>query len=227
MNIPRVAAFSALGALAFTGILTLFSALTYFDNRSSQVDAREVALLLKEISTTIQDSEQHTSINRDEHLTTEMLTTPIKSEPIKTTTNSKHSSGGIGSVLAACMFLASETYNVPPAVLLGIFLVKGGRIGDVYKGDNNNEEYGSMKIPSAYLPELALKWKVSEDTAKKMLTDDPCTNIGVAAWIIDNGKQTRGTLEKAIAQYEGGTNGENLAFKNQVLAEMKKYGLLY
>jgi hypothetical protein len=50
--------------------------------------------------------------------------------------------------------------------------------------DNGSYDLGPMQINTIWLPELAQSWGVSESTAYKWVRDDPCTNMGVAAWIL-------------------------------------------
>ena len=86
-------------------------------------------------------------------------------------------------VLAACLMLASQTYSVPPAVLVGIYKAEGGQVGQEVRNTNGSYDLGPMQINTIWMPDLAKRWGVSEETARTWVRDDACTNVGVAAWI--------------------------------------------
>jgi len=130
-------------------------------------------------------------------------------------------------ILAACLMLAAQTYSVPPAVLLGIYQVEGGTIGQSV-GPNNNGTYdlGPMQINTVWIPELADAWGVSENTALSWVRDDPCTNMGVSAWILRNHMNETGSLAQAIAHYHSRTPKYGYAYKGRVISAMRREGLL-
>jgi hypothetical protein len=69
-------------------------------------------------------------------------------------------------ILAACLMLAAQTYQVPPAVLVGIHQVEGGTAGQaVGPNDNGSYDLGPMQINTIWIPLLAEKWGVPENTA--------------------------------------------------------------
>jgi len=130
-------------------------------------------------------------------------------------------------ILAACLMLAAQTYSVPPAVLLGIYQVEGGAIGQsVGPNDNGTYDLGPMQINTVWIPELADAWGVSESTALSWVRDDPCTNMGVSAWILRNHMNETGSLAKAIAHYHSRTPKYGYAYKGRVISAMRREGLL-
>lgn len=130
-------------------------------------------------------------------------------------------------VIAACLMLAAQTYSVPPAVLVGIYQVEGGKPGQAV-GPNGNGSYdlGPMQINTLWIPELADKWGVNNNTALKWVKDDPCTNMGVAAWILRNHIDETGSLSQAIAHYHSRTPRYGYAYKGKVVTAMRSKGLL-
>lgn len=130
-------------------------------------------------------------------------------------------------LLAACIFLAAHTYSVPPAILVGIYQVESGKLGQEV-GPNNNGSYdlGPMQINTAWLPELAGEWGVNTKTARRWVRDDACTNIGVAAWILRRHMNETGSLSNAIAHYHSRTPRYGLDYKRKVISSMSKHGLL-
>lgn len=133
----------------------------------------------------------------------------------------------MSKILAACLMLAAQTYSVPPAVMVGIHQVEGGKPGQAV-GPNENGSYdlGPMQINTLWIPELAQKWGVSEDTAYRWVKDDPCTNMGVSAWILRTHMNETGSLAKAIAHYHSRTPKFGHPYKGKVVSAMRAKGLL-
>jgi hypothetical protein len=133
----------------------------------------------------------------------------------------------MSKILAACLMLAAQTYSVPPAVMVGIHQVEGGKPGQaVGPNDNGSYDLGPMQINTLWIPELADKWGVSEDTAYRWVKDDPCTNMGVSAWILRTHMNETGSLAKAIAHYHSRTPQFGHPYKGKVVSAMRAKGLL-
>ncbi len=132
----------------------------------------------------------------------------------------------IEAALATCIFLAAENYSVPPAVLMGIMKVEGGKIGQQVKNTNGSYDLGPMQINTIWLPELAKHWKVSKSTAKKWVKDDGCTNVGVAAWILRKKASDAGSIYTGIAHYHSKTPSLGTKYRRKVIKAMHEQGLL-
>lgn len=133
----------------------------------------------------------------------------------------------MGKVLAACLMMAAQTYSVPPAVLLGIYQVEGGKVGqEVGPNANGSYDLGPMQINTVWLDDLSDRWGVSEHTARRWVRDDPCTNVGVSAWILRQHIDETGSLAKAIANYHSKTPVHGTAYRSRVIASMRNYGLV-
>ncbi|MGB4057538.1 MAG: lytic transglycosylase domain-containing protein [Alphaproteobacteria bacterium] len=129
-------------------------------------------------------------------------------------------------VLAACLMLASQTYSVPPAVLVGIYKVEGGKVGQEVKNENGSFDLGPMQINTVWMPELAGEWGVSKDTARKWVRDDACTNVSVAAWILRSHLDETGSLSQAIANYHSRTPVYGTKYKKKVINVLYENGLV-
>lgn len=125
--------------------------------------------------------------------------------------------------LAACLILASATYDLPLDILSGIQLVEGGAVGKE-TGPNRNGSYdlGPMQINSAWVPRLAALWHVDARTARDWLRDDPCVNTHVAAWILKKNAVDAGSLYEGIALYHTGTSNRADDYVQKVLSASKK-----
>ena len=131
-----------------------------------------------------------------------------------------------GKILAACMILASQTYSVPPAVLVGIYKAEGGKIGQEVKNTNGSHDLGPMQINTLWIPELADKWGVTEKTAHRWVRDDACTNVGVSAWILKSHLDETQNLSQAIAHYHSRTPKHGDRYKAKVIDILHKNGLV-
>jgi hypothetical protein len=129
--------------------------------------------------------------------------------------------------LAACLMLASQAYSVPPAVMVGILHVEGGRVGQQV-GPNVNGTYdlGPMQVNSRWMPTLAAAWKVDKKTAFRLVRDDGCVNVRVAAWILRQKIDEAGSLYKGIAYYHSATPGIGTRYAAKVIGVMKSKGLI-
>ena len=130
-------------------------------------------------------------------------------------------------IIAACLMLAAQTYAVPPAVLMGIYQVEGGKIGqEVGPNSNGSYDLGPMQINTIWIPQLSEKWGVNAQTAYSWLKDDACTNIGVSAWILRQHYDRSGDLSTAIAHYHSKTPQFGSRYQGKVIGAMAEKGLI-
>lgn len=128
-------------------------------------------------------------------------------------------------MLAACLIIAAQTYQVPPGVLLGILQVEGGRVGQEVGNTNGSYDLGPMQINTVWLPTLATKWNTDQRTARKWLRDDGCVNMAVSAWILRQRINLTGSLWGGIAGYHSLTPGIGSRYASKVAAAMRRYNL--
>ncbi len=103
--------------------------------------------------------------------------------------------------LAACVFSAAQTYNVPPAIILSIISAEGGVVGQRVRVAANTYDLGLLRINSSWIPALSKLWVVNQNTALHMLREDACINIGVGAWILHSVLAQGGSLQNEISHY--------------------------
>lgn len=129
--------------------------------------------------------------------------------------------------LAACVMIAANLYGVPPAVMIGIMQVEGGRVGQQV-GPNRNGSYdlGPMQVNTRWVPELARFWRVDQKTAKAAVRDDGCVNVKVAAWILRQKIEEAGSLYLGIAHYHSATPAHGHRYASKVIAAMESRGLV-
>ncbi len=132
----------------------------------------------------------------------------------------------MGKVFAACLMMAAQTYGIPPAVLLGIYQVEAGRVGQEVRNTNGSYDLGPMQINTIWIPELAGKWGVSQTTARQWVRDDPCINVDIAAWILKGHFNETKNMSQAIAHYHSRTPRHGNAYRYRVISSMRRHGLL-
>jgi hypothetical protein len=129
--------------------------------------------------------------------------------------------------LAACLIAASNTYQVPPAVMIGIMQVEGGRVGqESARNYNGTYDLGPMQVNTLWMPKLARYWHVSTTTARNWVRDDGCMNVHVAAWILKQKISEGGSLYRGIAHYHSATPGEGNRYADKVVAVLDRRGLI-
>lgn len=129
--------------------------------------------------------------------------------------------------LATCLLMAAQTYQVPPAVMIGIMHVEGGRVGQQV-GPNVNGTYdlGPMQVNTRWVPQLAQAWSVDQRTALRLVRDDGCVNVRVAAWILSQKIKEAGSLYGGIAYYHSATPGIGTRYAAKVVNLMARKGLI-
>lgn len=133
----------------------------------------------------------------------------------------------LNTVIATCLMLAAQNYNVPPAVILGIMHVEGGKVGQAV-GPNKNGSYdlGPMQINTLWVPKLAQHWRVNPQVAYKMIKDDACINVNVSAWILRQRLNESGNLTLAIAHYHSKTPKHGYVYARKVITAMRRLDLI-
>jgi hypothetical protein len=128
--------------------------------------------------------------------------------------------------LAACLMAASSTYQVPPAVMIGIMQVEGGKVGEQSSNTNGTYDLGPMQVNTIWMPKLARYWHVTPSVAKQWVRDDGCVNVHVSAWILKQKIAETGNLFRGIAHYHSATPGKGYGYASKVIAAMDRRGLI-
>lgn len=126
-------------------------------------------------------------------------------------------------MIGACVYLAANTYHIPPAALMGIYQVEKGELGHEYLEKNKTHGIGPMKINDSLVPELAKKWDVSRSKARTLVRNDVCTNVGVAAWILSQKLHESGNIGTAIGGYADQWGGNSELYKEQVVKAISTF----
>ena len=129
-------------------------------------------------------------------------------------------------MIASCLLLAAQTYNVPPAAMIGIMHVEGGHVGQQVLNTNGSHDLGPMQVNTLWLPQLARLWSVDVSTARIWVRDNGCVNVYVAAWILRQKIDEVAGLYSGIARYHSGTGWRGEIYADRVVAVMERKGLV-
>lgn len=132
----------------------------------------------------------------------------------------------LNHIFAACLMVAAQNYAIPPQVLVGILYVEGGKVGQQVPNSNGTYDLGPMQINTLWTAELAKEWGVTRAHAHRLIRDDACTNINVAAWIFRKNWNETKSLPKAIEWYNSRTPRIGRQYRYKVIAAMRKHGLI-
>ena len=134
------------------------------------------------------------------------------------------------SVLVAltleCLVQAAALQQVPPAILLGILRVEGGRIGLESRNRNGSYDLGPMQINDRVWVPVVAKAHFGGDQgrARQALRDHGCYNMHVGAWIYRQAlDRAGGNHAEAVGLYHSATPGPKSAYQRRfagVLGQM-------
>lgn len=100
---------------------------------------------------------------------------------------------------AYCVVSAAHRYELPPEALLVLAMREAGRPGTVSKAAGGSHDLGIMQVNTLWLGERS---KIAPYVSRDALTNDTCTNVHAAAWILaSNVRKTAGDVWKAIGMY--------------------------
>lgn len=83
-----------------------------------------------------------------------------------------------------CLFAAAEVYRLPPALILILLKVEGGRLGAVSGNTNETVDIGPMQVNTIWVPAIAKHWRTTKEAAFLALRDNFCANIEGGSWIL-------------------------------------------
>ncbi len=100
----------------------------------------------------------------------------------------------------ACWEEVGRRYNINPYLLAAIAKTESNfKANAVRHNSNGTKDIGVMQINSLWLPELA-KYGVRENDLF-----DPCVNISVGAWILNQRQGNYGNTWEAVGTYHSKT----------------------
>ena len=107
-----------------------------------------------------------------------------------------------GALLQSCILGAARVHDVPPAAMVVLLMVEGGRLGMRSPNANGTGDLGPFQVNEVWLPKIARYWDVPEAEARRLVRDDLCSNADAASWIFGmNLRDSGGDLWQGVARY--------------------------
>ncbi len=127
------------------------------------------------------------------------------------------------AVFRGCVRVASRVNGVPPAVLLMLLQVEGGRLGEVSGNRNGTVDIGPFQVNEIWLPAVARHWGMPEAEAFPILRDNFCGNADAAAWILRGAlADARGDVWEGVGRYHSARSDLQAAYLRRVLAAARR-----
>lgn len=125
-----------------------------------------------------------------------------------------------GQAVQACILAAGAAYRLPPAVLLILLRVEGGRLGQVRRNTNGTADIGPMQVNETWLPRLAAHWRATRPAAYAALRDDFCANVEGGAWILRQAiDEAGGDFWAGVGLYHSHTRDNKARYLRTVLRQ--------
>jgi hypothetical protein len=125
-----------------------------------------------------------------------------------------------GIYIRDCLTAAGNAYHEPPAVLVILLNVEGGRLGAVSPNTNGTVDIGPMQVNDIWLPKLAAHWATSRQAAYRALRDNFCANVEAGAWILRIGlDEAHGDFWEGVGYYHSHDPGYERAYLSSVLKQ--------
>ncbi len=128
----------------------------------------------------------------------------------------------LSGTLASCLVAASMVHHVPAEDLVGIMVVEGGRPGLESPNTNGTKDLGIWQINTIWVPERAAAWGVDYGTAYKLIRDDPCINVTVAAYVLRKGTDEAGSRLGGVARYHSANPKFGIPYLLKFLQALKR-----
>lgn len=126
-------------------------------------------------------------------------------------------------ILAGCLMLAANTYNIPAEILVGILNVNSKKLKEKrLKAD----KISIMGIPEKVIGDIATEWKMSETSTKNLIQSNKCAAMNVAAWFLSKNHDIDTSYKEAIQLYNQGTTQSNSEFYEEVIKSLKERNLI-
>lgn len=118
-----------------------------------------------------------------------------------------------------CLFAAAEVYRLPPALILILLKVEGGRLGAVSGNSNATVDIGPMQVNTIWVPLVARHWRTTKEAALLALRDNFCANLEGGSWILRQAlDEARGDFWSGVGTYHSHSPVHKDAYLRKVLA---------
>jgi hypothetical protein len=101
-------------------------------------------------------------------------------------------------VVDKCVMASANHFKINPLVIRSILAVEGGKIGTLSRNDNGTFDMGLMQINTIHLPDIKNRFP---SVGWKELTYNPCINIGIGTWILDQRLKETSRFWEGVGNY--------------------------
>jgi hypothetical protein len=121
--------------------------------------------------------------------------------------------------VGGCIAAAASVHRVPPAIVLILLDVEGGRLGTVSRDANDTADIGPMQVNTIWVPRIARHWRSSPDAAFLALRDSFCANVEGGTWILRQAlDEANGDFWSGVAIYHSHDPVHQRIYLREVLA---------
>ena len=125
-----------------------------------------------------------------------------------------------GVYIRDCLTAAGNAHHEPPAVLVILLNVEGGRLGAVSPNTNGTVDIGPMQVNDIWLPKVAAHWATTKKSAYLALRDSFCANVEAGAWILRMSiDEAHGDFWEGVGFYHSHDPGYKRTYLNSVLQQ--------
>ncbi len=127
------------------------------------------------------------------------------------------------AVFRGCVLAAARVNGVPPAVLLMLLQVEGGRLGEVSGNRNGSVDIGPFQVNEIWLPAVARHWALPVAEVFPILRDNFCGNADAAAWILGRAvADAHGDFWDGVGRYHSVRSDLKTSYLRRVLAAARR-----
>lgn len=132
---------------------------------------------------------------------------------------------GVSSDVGACIRTRAAGRGWLEKTLWGLYDQEGGYAGAEIRNRNDTFDLGPLQVNSSWVPIVAAKMGRDEQEVRRWLRDDPCFNVGVAAWLFLSGYNQALDYWGAVGAYHSPTPWRARAYAHGVAARLRlRYG---
>jgi hypothetical protein len=125
-----------------------------------------------------------------------------------------------GAYIRDCLTAAGKAYDEPPAVLVILLAVEGGRLGAVSPNTNGTVDIGPMQVNDIWIPQLTAHWATTRQAAYRALRDNFCANVEAGAWILRMGlDEAHGDFWEGVGFYHSHDPDHKRTYLSSVLEQ--------
>jgi hypothetical protein len=124
-------------------------------------------------------------------------------------------------VIGTCIRSTAGSRSWLEMTLWGLYDQERGWPGAEIANDNGTFDLGPLQVNSSWVPVIAAALKRDERDVHRWLRDDPCFNVGVAAWLFLANYSRRRDYWRAVGAYHSPTGWRARTYAAQVAGRLR------